>query len=77
MGGARRPPLSASQLVRFSAVAVPLAAAAGLPLVFALGPAIAHALSAALIARFPLDEAGYAEIRRQLDPGPPDYAFAE
>ncbi len=49
----------------------------GLLLVFALGPAIAHALSAALIARFPLDEAAHAEIRRQLDPGPPDYAFAE
>jgi Na+/melibiose symporter-like transporter len=49
----------------------------GLLLVFGLGPAIAHALSAALIARFPLDEAAHAEIRRQLDPGPPDYAFAE
>lgn len=49
----------------------------GLLLVFAAGPAIAHALSAALIARFPLDEAAHAEIRRQLDPGPPDYAFAE
>ena len=53
------------------------AALTGLLLVFALGPAIAHALSAALIARFPLDEAAHAEIRRQLDPGPPDYAFAE
>ncbi|WP_332819875.1 MFS transporter [Sphingopyxis sp.] len=49
----------------------------GLLLVFGLGPAIAHAFSAALIARFPLDEAAHAEIRRQLDPGPPDYAFAE
>lgn len=49
----------------------------GLLIVFAAGPAIAHALSAALIARFPLDEAAHAEIRRQLDPGPPDYAFAE
>lgn len=49
----------------------------GLLLVFAAGPAIAHAFSAALIARFPLDEAAHAEIRRQLDPGPPDYAFAE
>ncbi|WP_428630252.1 MFS transporter [Sphingopyxis sp.] len=49
----------------------------GLLLVFALGPAIAHAFSAALIARFPLDEAAHAEIRRQLDPGPPDYVFAE
>lgn len=53
------------------------AALTGLLLVFGLGPAIAHALSAALIARFPLDEAAHAEIRRQLDPGPPDYAFAE
>jgi Na+/melibiose symporter-like transporter len=49
----------------------------GLLLVFGLGPAIAHALSAALIVRFPLDEAAHAEIRRRLDPGPPDYAFAE
>jgi Na+/melibiose symporter-like transporter len=49
----------------------------GLLLVFAAGPAIAHAFSSALIARFPLDEAAHAEIRRQLDPGPPDYAFAE
>lgn len=49
----------------------------GLLLVFALGPAIAHALSAALIARFPLDEAAHAEIRRQLEPGSPGYAFAE
>lgn len=46
-------------------------------LVFAAGPAIAHALSAALIARFPLDEAAHIEIRRQLDSGSPDYAFAE
>ena len=53
------------------------AALSGLLIVFALGPAIAHAFSAALIARFPLDEAAHAEIRRQLDPGPPDYAFAE
>lgn len=53
------------------------AALNGLLLVFGLGPAIAHALSAALIARFPLDEAAHAEIRRQLEPGPPDYAFAE
>lgn len=39
----------------------------GLALVFALGPAIAHALSAWLIAGFPLDEARHAEIRRELD----------
>jgi len=49
----------------------------GLLLVFAAGPAIAHTLSAALIARFPLDEATHAEIRRRLDSAPPDYAFAE
>jgi len=49
----------------------------GLLFVFAAGPAIAHALSAALIARFPLDEAAHAEIRRRLDTAPPDYAFAE
>lgn len=35
--------------------------------VFALGPAIAHALSAALIVGFPLDEAAHSEIRRRLD----------
>src|SRR3546814_13414607 len=44
----------------------------GLLLVFALGPAIAHAFSAALLARFPLDEAAHAEIRRPLAPGPAD-----
>ena len=49
----------------------------GLLLVFALGPAIAHAFSADLIARFPLDEAAHGEIRRQLEPGSPGYAFAE
>jgi Na+/melibiose symporter-like transporter len=38
-----------------------------LKLVFALGPALAHTLSAALIARFPLDAARHAEIRRALD----------
>ncbi|MGK6354693.1 MFS transporter [Sphingomonas sp. DT-207] len=35
--------------------------------VFALGPALAHAISAALIWRFPLDEAAHAEVRRALD----------
>src|SRR3546814_4888481 len=35
----------------------------GLLLVFAIGPAVAHSLSAALIARFPLDEAAHSEIR--------------
>lgn len=34
--------------------------------VFALGPALAHLVSAALIARFPLDEARHAEIRAAL-----------
>lgn len=42
------------------------AALQGLLWVFALGPAIAHALSAALVAGFPLDEAAHAEIRRRL-----------
>ncbi len=36
-------------------------------LAFALGPAIAHALSAWLISRFPIDESAHAEIRRALD----------
>ncbi|MFT3965439.1 MAG: MFS transporter [Sphingobium sp.] len=39
----------------------------GLKWVFALGPALAHALSAALVWGFPLDEARHAEIRRALD----------
>ena len=39
----------------------------GLKLVFALGPAFAHLASAWLIAGFSLDEAGHADIRRQLD----------
>lgn len=39
----------------------------GLKLVFALGPALAHALSAWLIAGFDLDEARHGDIRRQLD----------
>lgn len=39
----------------------------GLLLVFALGPALAHALSALLLAGFPLDETTHSEIRRQLD----------
>jgi Na+/melibiose symporter-like transporter len=42
-------------------------ALAALKLVFALGPALAHAVSAALIARFPLDEARHREIRAALD----------
>lgn len=39
----------------------------GLLLVFALGPALGHALSAALVTGFPLDEAAHSEIRRQLE----------
>lgn len=38
-----------------------------LKLVFALGPALAHILSAALIWRFPLDAQRHATIRRALD----------
>ena len=38
-----------------------------LAVVFALGPAIAHIISAALIRGFPIDQARYAEIRRELD----------
>jgi len=34
--------------------------------VFALGPAIAHVIAASLIWRFPLDEAGHAEVARTL-----------
>ena len=36
-------------------------------LVFALGPALSHLVSAALIHGFPLDEAAHADIRRALD----------
>ncbi|RJF85809.1 MFS transporter [Sphingomonas cavernae] len=39
----------------------------GLLFVFALGPAIAHAVSAWLIHGFPLDQKRHAEIRRALD----------
>lgn len=49
----------------------------GLLLVFALGPAFAHALSAALIARFPLDETAHTEIRRQLEEAPAAFVPAE
>jgi glycoside/pentoside/hexuronide:cation symporter, GPH family len=38
-----------------------------LKLVFALGPALAHLVSAALIWRFPLDQTRHAAIRRALD----------
>ncbi|WP_395398006.1 MFS transporter [Novosphingobium sp. BL-8A] len=36
-------------------------------LVFALGPALAHTLAAALVHRFPLDASQHAEIRRQIE----------
>jgi Na+/melibiose symporter-like transporter len=38
----------------------------GLLLVFALGPALSHLVSALLVARFPLDARAHAEIRREL-----------
>ncbi len=43
------------------------AALQGLLAVFALGPALAHAISAALLARFPLDEQAHTEIRARLE----------
>lgn len=45
--------------------------------VFALGPALAHAASALIIARFDLDEAAHSEIRRKLDAGAPAFVPAE
>lgn len=42
------------------------AALHGLVLVFALGPALAHTVAAALVAGFPLDAHRHAEIRRSL-----------
>ena len=39
----------------------------GLLYVFALGPAIAHLISAALVNGFPLDSRAHAAIRRELD----------
>jgi Na+/melibiose symporter-like transporter len=53
------------------------AALTGLLYVFALGPALAHAVSAALLARFPLDEAAHIEIRRQLEDASLSLAPAE
>ena len=47
-----------------------------LVLVFALGPALAHTLAAALVARFPLDATRHAEIRRQLQARDDVYAAA-
>lgn len=46
-------------------------------LLFALGPAFAHALSAALIAGFPLDERAHQEIRARLEDGAPALVPAE
>lgn len=48
-------------------VANTTAALDGLLLVFALGPALAHAISAALLIRFPLDERSHSEIRARLE----------
>jgi Na+/melibiose symporter-like transporter len=36
-------------------------------LVFALGPATCHLISALLVHRFPLDEAAHSDVRRALD----------
>lgn len=45
--------------------------------VFALGPAIAHALSAALLLGFPLGERAHSEIRARLEDDPPTLQPAE
>ncbi|WP_334183509.1 MFS transporter [Novosphingobium sp.] len=45
-------------------------------LVFALGPALAHTLAAALVAGFPLDAGRHAEIRRQMQAREAVYAAA-
>ncbi|HKT85624.1 MAG TPA: MFS transporter [Novosphingobium sp.] len=45
-------------------------------LVFALGPALAHAAAAAIIAGFPLNAARHAEIRRQIKAREDVYAAA-
>jgi Na+/melibiose symporter-like transporter len=39
----------------------------GLKLVFALGPALSHLASAALIVGFPFDERSHADVRRELE----------
>ncbi len=49
----------------------------GLLLVFALGPALAHALSAALLIGFPLGERAHSEIRARLENDPPALQPAE
>lgn len=43
------------------------AALDGLKYVFALGPALAHLVAAAVIHGFPLDQAAHAQVRAQLD----------
>lgn len=53
------------------------AALQGLLAVFALGPALAHLLSAALLVGFPLDERAHSEIRARLDDQPNVLAPAE
>ena len=45
--------------------------------VFALGPALAHALSAALLVSFPLGERAHSEIRARLEDAPPALQPAE
>ncbi len=45
--------------------------------VFALGPALAHALSAALLIGFPLGERAHSEIRARLEDEPPALQPAE
>ncbi|MEO0031679.1 MAG: hypothetical protein RIS94_1437 [Pseudomonadota bacterium] len=49
----------------------------GLVLVFAIGPALAHTVAAALVSRFPLDRRAHAEIRRKLAYVPPELVPAE
>jgi glycoside/pentoside/hexuronide:cation symporter, GPH family len=49
----------------------------GLLLVFSLGPAIAHLISASLLSSFPLDAAAHAAIRRALDERDAKNAFQQ
>jgi len=60
-------PLVAALGFDAKAAANPPAALDALLLVFALGPALAHALAAALVARFPITAERHLEIRRDLD----------
>jgi Na+/melibiose symporter-like transporter len=48
----------------------------GLVLVFAVGPALAHAIAAALVAGFPLDSTRHSQIRHQLRARDAVYAAA-